>query len=93
MVFTVYGLPSGTRPARDILSFASSISWRTVMSVNSPCFFKDVAILTLSEKSQFGLAVPGVSGKKKYARIAIGREMTPLMTGYHTVSVSIESKK
>ena len=35
---------------------------------------------TLWLNSQLGLAVPGVSGKKKYASIAIGSEMTPFMT-------------
>jgi len=31
-------------------------------------------------KTQLALAVPGVSGRKKKARIATGREITPLMT-------------
>jgi hypothetical protein len=31
-------------------------------------------------KIQFGFAVPGVSGRKKYAKTAMGNEMTPLIT-------------
>lgn len=37
-------------------------------------------MLTRSVKIQLGLAVPGVSGRKKYAAMATGIEMTPLMT-------------
>jgi len=36
--------------------------------------------LTRSENNQLGFAIPGTSGKKKYAKPAIGREMTPLIT-------------
>jgi hypothetical protein len=63
MVRVVYGLPSGFRPARFILSWAS-------------CMSRSVNI-------QLGFAVPGVSGRKKYASTAIGRDMIPLMTNSH----------
>jgi len=42
--------------------------------------------LTRAVNTQLGLAVPGVSGKKKKARAATGNEMTPLMTGTRRVS-------
>jgi hypothetical protein len=81
MTLAVYGLPSGTRPTLDILSLASSISCGTKQGRQLIlCVDLVVTMLTRSENNQLGLAVPGVSGKKKYARMAIGREMIPLMT-------------
>jgi len=43
-------------------------------------FQEELIVHTRCVNSQFGLAVPGVSGRKKKARTATGREMTPLMT-------------
>lgn len=81
MVLSVYGFPSGVRPTLAILSFASSTSWmkysyqrKLFVAVGNRC------IHTRAVKTQLGLAVPGVSGRKKKARTATGREMTPLIT-------------
>ena len=76
IAFTVYGFPSGRRPALSIRARASLMSCKSNQS-RSLCSMK---IPTLSEKIQLGLAVPGVSGRKKYAKMAMGKDMTPLIT-------------
>jgi hypothetical protein len=85
MVFTDHGVPSGLRPAFTILSLAIWMSWLTLLA---QLLDQGRNILTLSVKIQLGLAVPGVSGRKKYAAIATGMEITPLMTGLRSVTVN-----
>jgi hypothetical protein len=41
---------------------------------------KTKLLLTRSVNSQLALTFPGVSGRQKYARMATGRDITPLIT-------------
>ena len=75
--FTVYGLPSGLRPAFSMRALAILISYWCVRRILYIRSFNP----TCSVKIQFGFAVPGVSGRKKYAKTAMGNEMTPFITG------------
>ena len=71
---------NSTSHFHSLLSKFNFLNDKIKVSVTSLLVHLNNALLTRSENNQLGLAVTGVSGKQKNARMAIGREMTPLMT-------------